>query len=429
MVSTAPAEGDLRVRKQAWDDRLLRLAFVVSSTGDWVYRFALPLLVLEITGSALSTASMFAVEFAPYIVVGLVAGVVADRVDRRRLMVGCDLLSTVLVGCIAVICLLPDPPLPALYLLALLLSSVRPFYFPAFQGFIVDRVEPTRRPVVNAWVQGTDSALNLTGPAVGVAIVVTLGAATASWINAGSFLISGLLIALTSTGAPGITRGLGETVRFVAQRVWPDFVAGLRVLVRLAPLLWGTMLMSVTNVAVPAVEGNLVYILAGSGGGSGAAALALVVALQGAGSLLGAVVAPALMRRIPVGPLLCTAMGVLVAVLAAPAASRAVAVLAVAWFLNGVAMSLIIVPWFTYRQGIVESSMTGRVVAVSRSIAYASIPIGAVAGGWVLVRFGHSWLFVMAGGIQLLAWVGCLVSPLRSAGRQATVDAQEANDV
>jgi MFS family permease len=108
------------------DSIRLRSAFFISTAGDWIYRFAVPTLILEVTGSAVSTAFAYVLEYIPYIAVGLIAGVVADRWDRRRLMVICDSMSFGLALVIAGISL-GHPSVIALYACAFLLACVRPF--------------------------------------------------------------------------------------------------------------------------------------------------------------------------------------------------------------------------------------------------------------------------------------------------------------
>ena len=109
------------VQDSAWR---LRSAFAVSSTGDWIYRLAVPLLVLKTTGSAVSTAFAYTLEFVPYIGLGLVAGVFTDRADRRRMMVSCDVLSAVLALGIAIIASF-DHPVAAVALPRRLRAGVR----------------------------------------------------------------------------------------------------------------------------------------------------------------------------------------------------------------------------------------------------------------------------------------------------------------
>jgi MFS family permease len=406
------------------DDYLLRFAFVVSSTGDWIYRFALPLLVLRLTGSAVSTAFTYVIEFIPYIVIGLFAGNLADRADRRRVLIVCDSGSAVIVALIAVLATTHHPPIALLYVAALVLASVRPFYFPAFQGFIVDRVLVSRRAVVNAWVEGTDSALNLLGPVVGIGVVVVLGPAVASAVNAVSFLLSALLIARTAASAARADGWL----RGVFANVGADFAEGVRLLVRNGALLWGTLLMTAANFATLAVESNLVFVVIGPSERR-PAVLGAVFAAQGIGALAGASLAPRLMRRLPVGRLLASGMGLLALALLAPALVHGTVALAVAWLVAGLATSVIVVPWFTYRQDIVPGTVIGRVTSVSRAVSYLTIPLGAVVGSWVVTAFGQSWLFVVAGVVMALVWRGTVVSPLGRARHDDTAadtdDAEE----
>src|SRR5437879_3027096 len=77
-------------------------AHAISVTGTAVTQVVLPILVFQRTRSPLLTSLLTTVEVAPYLVVGLIAGVIADRTDRRRLMVRCDLLQTALLGSVPV---------------------------------------------------------------------------------------------------------------------------------------------------------------------------------------------------------------------------------------------------------------------------------------------------------------------------------------
>lgn len=376
------------------DERRLRVAFLVSTVGDWIYRFALPLLVLDLTGSASSTAMTYALEFIPFVLIGLVAGNVADRAYRRRVLIVCDLSSAVVVAVIAVMALAGVSSVPIIYAVALVLASIRPFSFPAFQGFIVERVPEVRRPVVNAWVQATESTLSMLGPVVGVAVVVWLGPAAACAVNAVSFMVSALLIARTKH-RPHEGHWLGE----VWGNVRRDVVEGFRVLFGIGPLLWGTLLMTVTNFAVMSVEANLPYLLAGPDGKS-KWSLGAVFAAQGVGALLGASAAPALIRRLRIGHVLTIGMLMLAVALGLPAVAFELWVLIPAWVLAGAATSWIVVPWFTWRQSVVPAEVIGRVTSVSRAMSYVTMPIGALVGSVLVSHFDPRTVFAVAGLAQ-----------------------------
>jgi MFS family permease len=169
---------------------LLLGAFSVSTVGDWLFRLALPLLVLHMTGSALGTAAVYALEYAPYVVFSLVGGVAADRFDRRRLMVASDLLSALLVGLLAGLVSTGAQQLWMVYVGAFLLGAVRPFYHPAFQGLIPRLLPDSELPRANARVQMVESLLGFMGPVLGASVVVALGITSSLFLDTVSFVLS-----------------------------------------------------------------------------------------------------------------------------------------------------------------------------------------------------------------------------------------------
>lgn len=94
---------DAETSASLWRDRagvLFWAARVISISGSTITAVVLPILVFQLTGSALQTALLATLEVLPYFVFRLLAGALADRVDRRRLMVGCNLAQALLVGSI-----------------------------------------------------------------------------------------------------------------------------------------------------------------------------------------------------------------------------------------------------------------------------------------------------------------------------------------
>ncbi|RKT54714.1 MFS transporter [Saccharothrix australiensis] len=394
-------------------------AFTVSSVGDWIYRLAFPILVFQLTGSAVSTAFAYVVEFIPYVLVGLLAGAVADRVRRRLLMISCDLVSALLAGLLAVLASLPGTPLWLLYAVALVLASVRPFYFPAFQGYLTTTVPEDRLVRVNSTTQTLDSGLAMLGPFAGVAAVAWLGAAQATALNALSFALSALIMSRcpadpAPTGAPAV-----HLVASVAD--------GLRQLVRLRVIWWGTVLLTLSNLAAFMIEGNLVY-LGLEVNGLDSLALSLVFAGQGLGAVLGAVLCPRLVDRFRTGHLLVAGLGLSVVAALAAALHPSWAVVVVAWGVEGVGTSLVVVPWFTARQKIVPTEVMGRVVSVSRALSYLTIPLGALLGGWLLAARGATALFGWTAAVAALVALAAAVGPLSRIDRDVE-DARRAKAV
>ncbi|MEI5098115.1 MFS transporter [Streptomyces sp. PmtG] len=393
---------------QRRDERLLRTAFIISSSGDWIFRFALPVLVLQLTGSAVSTALTYAVEFVPFVVIGLFSGVVADRADRRQLMIACDVVSAVIVAGIGVLCLI-DPPTVLVMAAAFLLGCVRPFSFPAFQGFITERVAGHRRATMNAWVQGADGTLAMLGPVAGVAVVTLLGPTAASFLNAASFAVSALLIGATAVIAT--RQRLLASFRAACRSLVPDAVAAARMVATQHALLSATILLTLANFTFPAAAANLVYIVAGPDGDI-PASLAVIAAAQGLGAVLGAAASPALLRRFSPGTLMGSAMAVKALALTVPAMWSGVGALTVCWFVVGTTTSTFIVPWRTYRQGAVDPEFLGRVVGLQRAIPFAAVPVSSLLGSWLVVEFGVAALFTAIAAIQLFVWLGTRFSSL-----------------
>ena len=141
---------------------LLLCAFFVSTAGDWLYRLALPLLVLEMTGSALGTALVYTLEHLPYLLFAVLGGVIADRANRRSLLIRTDIVAAVLIGLLAILVWLRAVEVWMVYAAAFLLSASRPLYHAAFQGLIPRLIAADRLAHANSRLQATQSGLDMT---------------------------------------------------------------------------------------------------------------------------------------------------------------------------------------------------------------------------------------------------------------------------
>ncbi len=418
-----PSEMALDMSQPRADSIRLRSAFLVSTTGDWIYRFAVPTLILQVTGSALSTAFAYVLEYIPYIAVGMFAGVIADRWDRRRVMVVCDSASFALALVMAGIAL-GHPSVIALYACAFALACVRPFYFPAFQGLLVDAVPGPQRARMNAWTQTVDSGLNLVGPVLGTAVVAAVGVSSATLINALSFAMSAMLVYQIRYRRPNLEAPDGAaTLRGITS----DFLVGLRTLWQIKPIWYGTLLGTAANMAGYFVEGNLIYL------GLHVeqlpkAALGLVFSGQGLGAILGAALAARLVERYPTGWLFTLGMGGSGVAMVVPVVLPYWWAVVLSWSLEAIATSVIVVSWFTTRQHLVPTAVTGRVAAVSRALAFTAIPLGAVMGGFLASTASPiRMVFGVAAAVQLLVFLGAARSPVAHCDvREAPAAAEDA---
>ncbi|MFB7663200.1 MFS transporter [Kitasatospora sp. NPDC056138] len=387
---------------------LLLFAFVVSGLGNWIYRLALPLMVFRLTGSALNTAVVSALEYAPLLVLSLPGGVFADRFERRRILVAGDLTATVLAGLLAVIVTAGTSSVWQVYLVAFLLACVEPLYYPAFQGLVPDLVGDRDLERANAWMQMGDNVMSLAGPAVAGLLIAALGYQGAVWADAGTFAVSALaILAIKASSRPPADpeqRGLLREVREALAHITRENRA----------LLSGAVLFALANLGTWMVQANLVYYLSDYHGMS-PTLIGVVFAAQGAGAVLGAAVCPWLGRRFAPGRVIITGTVLAGAGIVALIPLRDVVGISVLWALIYGIGIVNMVSWFVLRQRTVPARMLGRVVATTRMVAFVSIPVASILGGLLEQRLHDMYLIIgVAGVLRLLVGLGALLTPLNS---------------
>jgi len=182
----------LRLLRFNSDFRKLWLGQLVSNAGDWFYQIAVLGLVTTLTGSGFAAGLVFFVNSIPNALIAPWAGAVADRFDRRRLMIITDLLRAAIALCMVLI----DKPsqVPYIYLLSALLVILSAFFYPAQQAAIPNLVRRENLLTANAISAATWASMLAVGAALGGIVAATLGRDVAFTINAGSYLISALLI-------------------------------------------------------------------------------------------------------------------------------------------------------------------------------------------------------------------------------------------
>lgn len=276
--------------------RLLWFGQIVSQLGDWFNSVALYALLLELTGNATSVALMIIVQFLPMAVIGPVAGVVVDRVNRRRLMIAADILRG-----LAVLVLLtvrrPDQ-VWLVYVVMGAVVSLTAFFEPARTSVIPNVTTRAQLLTANALSSATWSAMLAIGAGAGGIVTALFGRNAAFLVNAASFLISAAIIARTSFNAdpPEAKRpagwasitGIGDLVEGMRYVRSDRHVAAL-MLVKAG---WG-------------IAGGALLIMTVMGerefpvGGSAAAGIGVLYAARGVGAGLGPIMARAWLGQHP----------------------------------------------------------------------------------------------------------------------------------
>ncbi|MDU0294798.1 MFS transporter [Saccharothrix longispora] len=386
--------GSLRVRNY----RLYASGQVVSLVGLWMQRVAQDWLVLELSdGSPVALGIAAALQFAPTLLLSLWAGVLADRLDKRKLLL---VLETGLGLCALVLGLLDVTGVAELwhvYLLCLLLGAVSAVETPVRQSFVVEMVGRDQLTNAVALNSMTFNLARMVGPAVAGGLIVFVGTGWVFLINAASFL--GVLLGLflmnpreLHRGAP-VPRGKGqlrEGLRYVRKR------ADLVILLFLVFFISTFGLNFYVTLAV----------LARNTFGGDASAYGLLSTMLAVGTLAGATLAakrsangkPRL-RLLIIGAL---AFGVLEIV---------AGVLPTMW-LTGVALIPLGIAMMTFTttanatvQLAVEPAMRGRVMGLYMLVFLGGNPVGGPVMGWLAEHFTPRAPLVVGGAVSILAAV------------------------
>src|SRR3954452_15232703 len=261
--------------------RLLLLSLAVSSCGDWLYNVALLALVYQRTGSATLAALTTAARGLPLLVLGPLGGALADRHDRRRLLIASDLTRAGLMGALALVAAagLPVVLAPLLAALATAAGTVTP---PAIGATVARIVPDAELGRANGLRAAIGQGAIVVGPALGALVLAVAGPATAIAANALTFLASAAAICAIAPGAAFAPARAGGRAGIAA-----DVVAGARAL-RGAP---AAVRVVAAEVVCSLVAGFLTVtlILVSRRVGAGDGGYGVLLAASGAGGVAGAV--------------------------------------------------------------------------------------------------------------------------------------------
>jgi len=268
--------GSLRLLGANRPFRLLWSARAVSFLGDALGLVALMLHVAQTTGQALAVAGLLlAGDFAPALL-GPLAGTVADRLDRRRVMIGCELVQGALVAATAIWL----PPLPLLLALVGLRAVAGQVFQPASRAAVPAVVGERDLERANAAVGVATNGGETLGPLVAALLLPVLEVRGVLLVDAASFLVSAALLGLLPPLA-GPARGAGPRPSFLA-----DAAGGLRYL-RGQAVMRAVILGYVAVVACTGIDDVALVFLATGTFGAGGAAVGLLLAAVGIGLLAG----------------------------------------------------------------------------------------------------------------------------------------------
>ncbi len=285
------------------DLRLLLAGQAVSQAGDWLYNVALIVYILDATGSAAWVAAVELAHLVPWIVMSPVGGLMADRIDRRRLLIAGDLVQVVTMLALAALAAAGGSPAAAIAI-ALFASLTQVAQSPSLQASIPALVDERGLASVNALMSAIMNIAIVVGPAVGAVLLILGSPAAAFAANAVSFLVSAACFALirtpmgpiaaTETSAEAPATPDGEAARadgavtMAMRAAGADLAEGVAAL-RSSPTALTMVLVAAGGLFAYGMQTVLWAVLADERLGVGTDAITLLYVASGIGGLLATV--------------------------------------------------------------------------------------------------------------------------------------------
>ena len=187
------------ISSNLWRDRSFLFFWsgrAISLLGTGITSVVLPILVYRLTASALLTSLLATLEVLPYLLFGIFAGEVADRINRRWLMVGCDLLNVFLLGSIPVAGWFHVLTIPQIFVVALLSALAFVWFDAAEFGTIPALVGREQLVSATSAITSMSTVIGIVGPALGGALIATIGLTPSLSVDSSSYLLSAISLLL-----------------------------------------------------------------------------------------------------------------------------------------------------------------------------------------------------------------------------------------
>jgi MFS family permease len=379
-------------------------ASALSNLADGLVKIALPLVAVTVTDSPALVAGVALAVMLPWLLFALPVGALVDRVDRRAAMLTANVIRAAAVAVLAVTVVLgldsSAAALWALYLVALLLGTAEVVYDTSAQSILPQVVPRDRLPRANGRLIAAELTANeFVGPPLG-GLLVAAGIA-AAFATPAALWAAAVGVLLLLRGSFAVPREEPTTLR-------ADVAEGLRYLWRHRLLRTLAAMTGLFNFATNATFAVFVLYAVGpdSAMGLSEAAFGVLFATIAAGSLVGALLADPIIRRL--GRTRSLALGILggVATVGISALTTNPLVIAAAFLLGGVTNALWNVVAVSLRQRITPDRILGRINSSYRLVAWGTRPLGAAAGGLLGELFGLRAVFGVAAVVILATLVG-----------------------
>jgi MFS family permease len=379
-----------------------------SEVGNGLVQLALPFLVLELTGSAFQLASAYVFQFLPWLLFGLVGGVLVDRWDRRVTIVVVEMVRAAAFLAVGLAFALDSSILSVeiIYGLIFLESSLQNFFNPARLALMPNLVKEDDLRAANSLIEVSRHIGFLVAPPAGLVLADLIGNSTIILADGVTFLVSGITVFLIKWRRPRReliqTNGRRQQLQLVLQETKEGIAA-----IRAVKLLQVTLLLGVCLNLVVAPIQTLLPLFVIDVKDQPKAYFGLLAAGFLVGLIVGSLVAPTLSRRMGLGRMTIIFVAVLGATIAAAAYLPTLWVPVVAMFVAGSCLGTLNVAQVNMLQTSTTDEERGRVSAAYYSATIGVRTVGYFSAGALAAPIGVQPLFVLF-GLLVLSVAGIL---------------------
>jgi MFS family permease len=395
----------------------LWLSATIDLFGGQVVDLALPsLAILLLKATPAEVGLLIGLEFVGFPLLGLIAGVWADRLPRRPIMIVANVGPLLAYASIPVAFMTHSLGIIQLYAVALVTGIFNVFYEVAYQSYLPGLVERGDLLEANQKLEVSHSASHTVGPGIGGVIIQWLGPAWAMLSGVLALVISTIALLFIRKAEPGRRPVEGE----VARAFWVELKTGVRTVLD-NHILRGLMACDATYTLGMNMMLAVWLVFAYRDLHILPAQVGLVLSLGALGFVPGALAAAVVARRLRLGRALVVSPFISAAgILLIPAAMLGVpiAILVAAWLLIYSPAPIFDINMVSLRQAITADHLQGRMNATFRTAVWAAMPAGSVIGGLLGSTIGV-WQTIIAGGvIAVLSPVWLLAGPVAALRRQ-----------
>ena len=399
----------------------------ISLFGSQVTAVLLPLVaVLVLDANKLVMGLLAAAGWAPVVIFGLVAGIIVDRHDTRRILICCNVVCVLALGTIPLLAWRDLLSIPVLVIVALVVGTAYVFFNIAFQTFVPDIVATDQLESANSRLELCRSTAQLLGPLAGGTLATAINPAYGLLIDAASYILATLTLLMVPRPARAASRPRATVAE--GGSLITSLKEGQRLVWRSRSLRLVVITGSSINIFIAGITALLVlYITRTLDLSAGFVGLALAV--EGGGALLGALAYPRIAEKI--GESGCIRFGIIsmaVGGMLLPFAGLGVASVAcvlVSRVFSGFGSPVVNIALVTLRQRITPPELLGRVNATARVGIMSSLPLGALLFGAVAqaTSVQDALWFAASGQIIVVMVLGSRVARIRNFAVGASDDA------